>query len=173
MVEIAPKPKTKSKKAPTILLSIGLILLILSIGAYFGLRTVELKKQKELKEMQEQLAQHQTALKKLEDKLLTYKTKLDDLSLVLDSRLIGTNFFSFLERIIHKEVMLEGVEINLAKGTAEIYGKAKSLPVLTQQLIFLKTVPEIQSFELKNIALEEKGEVSFAISLILSPTLFK
>ncbi len=173
MVEIAPKPKTKPKKITAVLFFLSLILLLLVGGAYFGLKSIETKKQKELEEAKKQLAQKETPLKKLEDKLQRCKAKLDDLSLVLGSRLIGTEIFGFLERITHIQITWASANINAKEGEVTLTGEAETLPVLTQQLIYLKKVPEIKSFKLTNMSLGEGEKVNFGLTLKLSPSLFK
>lgn len=173
MIEVASKPETKSKKITIVLFFLSLILLLLIGGAYFGLRSIGLKKQKELEELQEQLARGENPIEKLENKLRKYKEKLNNLSLIIDSRLIGTEIFGFLEKITHKQIVWTSADIDTKKEEITLKGRAETLPVLTQQLIYLRRVPEIKSFELTNINLEGREKVIFGLNLRLSSRLFK
>ncbi len=174
VVEIVPRPKAKPKRITNVLFYFSLVLLILTIAAYFGLYSISDKKNQELEDLRTRLAVQETAeLKDLKKSLIEYEEKIGDLSILLDSYREPTKFFEFLGTITHPRVMWLNVTLNLIEGKASISGRADSITTLIQQTYIFEEESRIEDFNLSSFLLEEEGEVSFSVDFSLASQLYK
>lgn len=173
-VEIVPKPKAKPKRIISFLFYFSLILLILTIAAYFGLYSLKDKKNQELEDSKTRLAIQETAeMRDLKKNLMGYEEKVKDLSVLLDSYREPTKFFEFLGTITHSKVIWSGLTLNLIEGEVSISGQTNSITTLIQQIYIFEGESRIENFSLSSFSLGEKGEVSFSVAFSLAPELLK
>jgi len=173
-VEIVPKPKAKPKKIVSFLFYLSLVVLILTVGIYFSLYSLEKKEAQKLERLEGRLAQQETKeMKDLRKNLKKDEEKINDFSILLDSYRCGTDFFEFLEGITHPKVMWLNANLNLVEFKLTITGKTDGFNTLTQQLLVLEKNSKIKDLKLSSLSLVGGEEVSFGLELSLSPELFE
>jgi len=174
VVEIVPRPKVKPKRPVAILFYLSLILLILTIAAYFGLYSVKDDKNRELEELGAILAAQETnELRIIKKELLDYQGKVDDLSILIDSYREPTKFLQFLGSITHPKVMWSNLNLDLTEGKASVSGQTESITTLIQQSYIFEGDSRILDFELASFSVLEEGGVSLAVDFSFNPELFK
>ncbi len=174
VVEIVPRPKARPKRITNVLFYFSLVLLILTIAAYFGLYSIKDKKNQELEDLRTRLAVQETAeLRDLKKNLKRYEEKVRDLSILLDSYREPTKFFEFLGTVTHPRVVWSNVTLNLIEGKVSISGQADSITTLIQQTYIFEGESRIEDFNLSSFFLEEGGKVSFGVDLSLASQLYK
>ena len=173
-IEIVPKPKARPKSIVTLLFYLSLIVVILTITAYFSLLFLKNEKTQALEDLKNLLAKEktQTEIKALEEAIGDKKRKIDDFSVLLNSHQSSTKFFKFLEENTHLKVRWLQMSLDLVEYKATLSGQANSFTTLTQQLLFLKKEPNIESLDLSDLLIGEEGGVEFSLKLSLSPQLF-
>jgi|GEM_PF-6712743 len=175
-IQIVPKPKEKPNKILIFLTYFSLIILILTVGAYFYLKSDLKKKNQELMDLQDVLAKKETSREseQLQKELSVYKEKIDTISFLFDSYHLGTNFFKFVEKYTHPQVQWASAGVNFSTYEVNLSGQTKSFITLIQQLYIFENNPDIKNLKLNSFssAKDEKG-VSFSIGFSLEPYLFK
>ncbi|PIR02045.1 MAG: hypothetical protein COV63_02195 [Candidatus Nealsonbacteria bacterium CG11_big_fil_rev_8_21_14_0_20_37_68] len=176
MVEIIPKPAPKRPLWLEILFYLGITLIIIVIGAYFGLNYLYKKDTQNIKSLEEQISKVKTPKESaLKQKLTEKKTKINDFSALLDGHRIDSNVFSFLGSICHPRVRF--LSLNFSKSgedfKIEIPGEAESYETLHQQLLILKAEKLIKEMKLSGISIGKEGKINFGLSLTLGPEIFK
>ncbi len=174
VVEIVPRPKAKPKKITTFLFYFSLILLILTIAAYFGLYSVKDKKDQGLEDLRTRLAVQETVeLRNLKRDLMKHEEEIGDLSFLLDSYREPTKFFEFIGTITHPKVMWSSLELDLLEETVSLSGQADSVTTLIQQIYIFEGESKIGDFELSSFSVGDEEEVAFSVVFSLAPELFK
>lgn len=173
-IEIIPKPKIEVPAREDILFVLSLVLLILSLGAFFGLNYYQKKNSKTLRDLEEILTREKTKEEiTLEQKVLEIKEKIEKISLLLPSHKKSSNFFSFLERVTHPKVFFGDLELKPEKGRVELQGKAEDFRILGQQLSIFKKEELIENTNLLRASIGEEGGIEFSINLSLKSEIFK
>ena len=173
-IEIVPKPKAKPKVIINIFFYLSIVILILSIGAYFGLNFIKEEKDQELEDIKAQIVEQETNERlRMREDLKRSAEKVDQFSLLLDSRRYPLKFFDFLASKTHQRVMWTSVNLDLLEGKLMLAGKTDSLGNLIRQILVFEAESRIKEFELTSFALGEKGGVSMNFTISLSPRLFK
>jgi len=173
-IEIIPKRKIEVPAREDILFVLSLVLLILSLGAFFGLNYYQKKNSKTLRDLEEILTKEKTKEEiTLEQKVLEVKEKIEKISLLLPSHKESSNFFSFLEKVTHPKVFFSDLELKPEKGRVELQGKAEDFRILGQQLSIFKKEGLIENTNLSKASIGKEGGIEFSINLSLKPEIFK
>lgn len=174
-VEIVPRPKAKPKIALSLVLYLSLVIFILAIGSYFFLSMTEDSKNEELDQAKADLVAQETEERlELKERLKEYEGKINDFSILLDARLYPLKFFDYLESITHPKVMWTNLSVDLLEAELLLSGQTDSLEHLIQQVLVFEAEPKVKEVELMSFSsIREGEEVSFSLSTVLSPTLFK
>jgi len=176
MVEIIPKPEPVRKLPPwqniIFYFSIGLILLV--IVAYFVVDIYLDKAETKLEERKKELAQTGTAEEiALERELINYEKKIQKFSTLIDQHLFSSKTFEFIEKNTHPEAWFSRLTLDPKKGEVNLSGDTESFVTLHQQVRILRASPSVKTLNLAGIAIGKEGRITFVISLILDPGLFK
>ena len=173
MVEIIPKPIKKASLGINVLLYFSIILLVAAAGVYFYLGSTIEKNQKILKEKQEILTQPRSnEERKLEEKIFGDKKKIEDFAFLIDQHQISSNFFPFLEGLIHPQVAIFGLSLNVRNAKVELSGMAEKT-ALGQQLLIFQGNEQILETKLSSLQAREGETVHFSISLSFDREIFK
>ena len=173
MVEIIPKPAKKVPLWQNILLYLSIVVLIGAVGAFFFLGYLMGESQKVLKEKEKTLAQGKTKERQeLEEKILQTKAKFDNFAPLIEKHKISSEFFAFLEEIVHPQVWINKLELDIQKTEVKISGEAEKT-ALGQQLLIFQGNEKILKTDLSNLKTKEGEEVSFDILLSFDPGIFK
>lgn len=179
-IEIIPKPDYKTKEKTSIFFIISLIVLIASISVYFYLFLTVDKKSKELEAKEEHieaLINDETFISK-EKEVLRMKEKIDEFNNLFKNHHSVLELFSFLEKNTHIKVAWESSAFSKTTGKEapayklSLSGKSDNFIILAQQIIVLRSRPEISEIKLSSLAIEEKGKVSFNFEIVFNPGLF-
>lgn len=173
MVEIIPKPREKEPLWPNILLAFSVLILIGAVIAYFLLgyfikTNQEIIEVKEKAERQPRSSEEQET----EKEVLQYKKKIDDFTPFLNQHKISSEFFNFLEKIIHPQVWISDLTLDVQKAETQISGEAEKT-ALGQQLLIFQENEQILEANLSSIQIEEGEKVNFTILLSFDPEMFK
>ncbi len=174
MVNLIPRRKKKITKNQKILLYSLVFLLIGLTISYIVLISLNERAQAELVKVEEKIEGQKTQeLKELEDKVQSQKTKVDLFSPYLESHIIITKFFDFIESKTHPHIYFSQLSVSANSSVVNLTGEADSFLSLGQQLIIFNNSEKIKNVSLSNISLGQKGEVLFNLKLSLIKELFK
>ena len=110
---------------------------------------------------------------KLEDNILQLPSRVEEVRTLLNNHIYGSKLFDFLRANTSKQVVIDSVNIDTKNLSLDIKARAASYDVLAGQIVWLKSLPAIESLKVSGIALSEKGLVDFSLSIKLSPSFFK
>ena len=174
MVNLIPKRKKKISKNQKILLYSLVFVLISLTVSYIMLMSFKNKAQAELVSLEEQIeAQKTTELSELEDIVQSYKIKVDQFGEYLNSHVILTEVFDFIEDNTHPHVFFSQFSLSSLSYTVNLSGQADSFLSLGQQLIIFNNSEQINGVSLSNISLSETGDILFNVRLTLDQALFR
>jgi len=112
--------------------------------------------------------------RKTESEVLKASGEIYDFKILQQNCPETSKFFKEFEKWVHPKIYFKTLSLNSVNGLANLEGQADSFQTLIQQISILETKQEfIKTFELSNIALAEKGGVSFNLLLTLEPVIFK
>jgi Tfp pilus assembly protein PilN len=173
VVEIIPKPTKGVPLWQDILLYLSIVIFIGGVGAYFGLGYFIGENQKVLKEKEQILAQPRSEEEqKLKREVLQYQQKIDDFAPLINQHRVSSDFFVYLEEIIHPQVWLSELKLDVLGAGVEISGETEKT-ALGQQLLIFQAAEEILETNLTKLQAGEGEKVSFTISLSLDPEIFQ
>lgn len=173
MVEIIPKPIKKPPLWLNILLYFSILSIIGVIGAYLLLGYFIEDNQQILKEKKGTLNQLRTdERRELEKEVFKYQRKIEDFTFLMNQRKNNSNFFSFFEEIIHPQVWISEMDLDVLSAQVRISGETEKT-ALGQQLLIFRENKQILDIKLSNLRAKEEETVSFNISFSLDPAIFK
>ncbi len=174
MIEIIPKPLIKKTPWQNILLYFSIALAIVAVLGYFVLNNTLEKKTQTIQNLDETLTKLRTPeVLNLEKEVFDWAKKIKDFSILVDSHLAVSNFFSLLESLSHPKVWFFNVELKPKEAKVSFSGEAEDFSVLGQQLLIFKNEKRIQNIELSKVSLAEEKKVRFELNFSLSPEFFK
>jgi uncharacterized membrane protein YvbJ len=174
MVNLIPKRKKKISKNQKILLYSLVFILIGLTTSYIVLMSLKNKAQAELVSLENQIeAQKSEELSDLEEVVQSYKIKVDQFGEYLNSHIIITKVFDFIEDNTHPHVFFSQLSLSSISYTVNLSGQADSFLSLGQQLIIFNNNEDIKGVSLSNISLSETGDILFNVRLTLNQELFK
>jgi Tfp pilus assembly protein PilN len=177
MVQVIPKA-ARVKQEPAIkkiLPWLSFLLVIFVIGLYFIFDRQVIKTTTVLEQTEQGLAQFRTQqYSELEEKILTFKTKVDDVADLLQDRKKLSDFFNFLKIFVHPDIYFTSLSLNMDESEAKLKGVSNSFVSLGQQILAFKQDPFVKEAELIDISLDEEDQIQFSIqiSLLSDKTVF-
>jgi len=173
-IEIDQKPKKEIKKKDLVFLVIGIILLLGAASSLLFFHFFGEKQKEELEGLREEYLRLQRSNDSIEEEVKDSKKKIDVFTQLLQEHKAAEKFFSFMESSTHYRVEWNGADLNLSDLTFSASGRADSFITLAQQLLIFKSKPaEIESVELKDISMSEKGGTDFSVIITFRPYLFE
>lgn len=109
----------------------------------------------------------------LEDNILNLPTRVEKTRSLLNDHVYGSKLFDFLRANTLKKVVINSVNINAKTLSLDVKAQAASYNDLARQIVWLKSLKNIDSIKLSGISLGDKGLVDFSLGLKLAPTFFK
>ena len=174
MVEIIPRPVAKLPPWINILFYLSFVILIATISSYFILVNFLAKSQKNIQDLDEQLQQEETPKNTLlEKEVFGWERKIKDFSQLIDSHIVASNFFVFLENLVYPKVWFSQINFNSKEGKAVLSGHADSFLTLGSQLQLLFKEPLIQDISLAQVSISKTGEVDFGLNITINPKMLK
>jgi len=169
MVKVIPKAATKQEPAiKRILPWLSFLLVIIAIGLYFIFSSQVTKATTTLEQTEQELAKFRTEqYLELQEEILIFKTKVDDVADLLQRRKKLSNFFSFLETFVHPDIYFTSLSLNMDESKAILEGISNNFISLGQQILVFEQDSFIEGVELTNVSLEEEGQIEFSIQILL------
>jgi len=170
MVQVIPKAAVKQAPAiKKILPWLSFLLVIVVVLLYFIFNHQVVKTTTALEQTEQELAKFRTQqYSELEEKILTFKTRVDDVADLLQDRKKLSNFFDFLETFVHPDIYFTSLSLRMDESDAKLEGVSNNFVSLGQQILAFKQDSFIQGAELTDISLdEEEGQIKFSIQIFL------
>ncbi len=174
MVEIIPK-KTDETPSWQKILFYGLVLIaVLLIITYFVLFYLQNKAEGTLSDLEARLQEvREPEVSRMEAEIISDKKKIDDFAPFLESHVLTSNFFNFLEKNTHPKVVFADLNISINIARVTLSGKTDNFLSLGQQLAIFDDNPMVDNLVLSHISLNDKGGVDFHLNMLLNQNIFK
>ncbi len=175
MVELIPKKEeTKLPRWTNVLFYASLAFLIFIIASFFILGTLDTSRQQQLKIITDSIAKENSRQdrKELKTRVLTYKKKIDNFTMLLGVHREGTKFFDALGSITHPAIWYNDIALDMQKLSVKLSGTASSFETLGQQILILAADPRIKDIVLSNPRLARGGGIDFSISFSFTSAIF-
>ncbi len=173
-IEIIPKKKEDEVSSiGKIALYIGLALLFLSIvasAAFFFLtwRTVQ-----EIEDVRMSIeAKKSPEVLLLEKEMESHHRRVTDFAYLINKRVSPIPMFQIIERTVHPNVYLSGLQINVSQKSVSTTGVARNITAFDQQVKILQNDPMIANASVGNFTRRDDGRIIFPIVINFSEELF-
>jgi Tfp pilus assembly protein PilN len=174
MVEIIPKKVDETPSWQKILFYVLVLVAVLLIITYFVLFYLQNQAEVTLSSLEARLQEvRDPEVSKMEAKVISYKKKVDDFAPFLNTHIMNSNFFNFLERNAHPQVVFKDLSLNADIGRVTLSGKTDNFLSLGQQLAVLDESPMVKNLVLSHVSLNDKGGVDFNLNLLLDENIFR
>jgi len=164
MPGIIPRSTNRAPGWINILLWTSLIILVITLVGYFGIKKGISSLGDEIKETQQKIISIETPEnQKIEKSLLIYQAQANYFTQALAERRYPTEAFA----------LLTSFDFNQEKYQISLQGYASSFQVVGEQLSVMREDEFIQEAEITSLTIGEKGEINLGITLKLLSSLFK
>lgn len=172
-IEIIPKKAVKLYPWQNYLFYICIFLLLCSIIGYFSLNYLIKKSEQKLQETEEAIVKAKGPERMvLEEELKEFREKIDDFTPLLLSHQKSSNFFSFLEKNTHPQVLFTELKLNTKGNQVELSGQTDNFQILGQQLLIFQKTEFIRNLKLAKVEIGKEGKIEFTFDFSLTPKLF-
>ena len=174
MVEIIPRPVKEVDKWQRILLYLLIFLTVVLTGAYFLLVSLGKSSEIYVEELEAKLTQERTAERiALEQENFDYKKKIEAVAPFLETHVLGSKFFEFLENNTHPRIFYSRINLNIEEAKVIFSGKTDSFLTLEQQLSAFNQNSLVKNLLLTKASLNKEGGIDFDLEIFLNATIFK
>lgn len=169
-IQIVPREEERSPIWIDILFYLSLILLVATVSSYFILNHLKQKEEQRYASLQQQIS-GEKGLKEInmEKEVIDYKKKIDDFSLILNSRLYISQIFPFFEGLIHPNVVLHDFSAEALTGKISFSGTTENFQTLGQQMVIFQNEKLIRETKLTDVFFDNEGNISFDFEITLDP----
>jgi type II secretory pathway component PulL len=174
MPGIIPRSTSRTPGWVNVLLWTSLIILVITLVGYFGIKRGISSLEDEIEETQQKIINIETPEnRKIEKDLLIYQAQANYFTQALTERRHPTEAFILLKKLAHPDVVFTSFDFNQAKYQISLQGYASNFQVVGEQLSVMREDESVQEAEMTSLAIGEKGEINLGITLKLLPSLFK
>ncbi|MEA3452732.1 MAG: hypothetical protein U9Q96_00045 [Patescibacteria group bacterium] len=168
MVQVIPKASAKKESGiKKILPWFSFLLVFIVIFLYLITNNKFNNTEILLGEVRQEISAGQSQrYKDVEQDILTFKAKIDDIAGLLENRKKLSSFFSFLEVFVHPNVYFTSLELDMNNSQAKLGGISNDFVSLGQQILAFEKDRFIEDAELESVKLEG-GEIQFFIQIYL------
>ena len=111
--------------------------------------------------------------KAYEKKVLDYKKKIDDYSVIINRRKISLNLFSFIEEKTLSNVWFSNFSMLQSTNQIKLSGEAEDMEILGRQIqAFERSQDYIKNIDVLYSTVEPSGKIKFTLNLSLNPKVF-
>ncbi len=170
------KKETKLPKGVDLLFQFAVLLFVLVGGSYFFMMYLNAEAKEEKKEIEQAIVAKRAEIpekEKLEEKARGYFNLIEDFKLVVENNRVLSPFFGPFEKMIHPNVSVFEMSVNLGEGEGVITGSGRDLVTVGQQFHALKNSDFISNVDLTDLTVPEDDRISFSFSVKFSEELFK
>ena len=174
MVEIIPRQKVSYLPRIRIFLDISILLFLSVLVSYFVLQQFVSLRESELADQKNLLgAEFTSAEKALEERVFGLKVQIENFGKVIETRKNSLNFFTFLEQNTIPKVFFTKLDLNPQTHEAVLLGQSVNFFTLEQQMLVLKSNPEIASITLSEVRLGDEGLAEFRLNIQFNGEVFQ
>ncbi|MDP2909953.1 MAG: hypothetical protein Q8N69_02690 [bacterium] len=172
-IEINRERKVDAPFWITVLIAgMGVVLLFL-VAVYVYFVIAQGNAAKKIAELEASVSGLNKEIAQKEEELSFVSGRINDFSRLIASHKNLTNVFNFLEENTIGEIWYSGFDFSGADGGAIILeGFGPDFIAVGQQVDILKGKDSIKEIYLKEISIDDEGEISFALKLIFKPEIF-
>ena len=172
-IQIIPKEAAKLPLWQNILFYVSIAILLAVILSY-GIFTQLTKNSDTLLKEKEKLfeANKTPEILTLEKNIKNYRDKIDTFSVLIPNHKLGSQFFSFLERITHPNVFYQGIDLDIKNNKVTLLGQTESFRTLGQQMSVLGNEEMVTDAQLSNININKEGRIEFSVVISLNLRVF-
>lgn len=148
--------------------------LVLTIFCY-GIFTIKVFLEEEtIRQLNEKILMHTTPQDALmESKILDYKKKIDDFTVLVNDHRISSHMFNFIEQKTLPKVWFSNVSVSQAKSEINLAGEAANMETLDNQVhVFEESRDYVNTITVLNSEVTSQGRIKFIVSLSLNPKIF-
>lgn len=173
-IDIGSNKKERPRGKNNLMMILIFVLVLLFI-AYFLLAFVFMpQKEAEVKRLTTEVATLNTAAVRANiSELNIAKIFINDFQVLLDNSPKTSKFLDTFQRWSHPQIVYSSIRIESASRQASMSGKTSTNRNLMEQIAILNNEDSIESYELSNIVIDETGETSFNIVLIIRSSLLR
>lgn len=173
-IEIIPKAAIKKQTGLNYIFYFSLVLLVVSLIIWLVLGTLIKSGERTIEGLEASLAEERSPERKaFEKEILTYKSKLEDFSNLLDSHQLSSNFFKYLESLTHPKVLFSDLSLNLNESRAKLSGVTDTFESLGQQILILREQDAIHDLKLTDISMGKEAGIDFTVDFYFDPKILK
>lgn len=174
MVEIIPKKPARELPFKNILPFVAGAVLATVVLGYAIIARSNARALVALGELEDSTTKVGTREDKLiETKVFDSEKKMKSFNVLLVGRRKSSNFFDNFSGLIHPQVWLSEINLDVSALQASVSGKSPNFKILEQQLAFFKTQNDlIDSLDLTKIVIGKNGEAEFSIQLNFKKEVF-
>ncbi len=169
-------PKKKEEKASSIGMLAwysGLTLLFLSISLAALFLILTWRTSQAIEEVRaEREAKKSPEILLLESEMRNHHRRVSDFAYILNERTSPDPMFGVIEGIIHPEVYLSDLQINVVERTIRTSGVAANVTAFDQQVRLFEREEMIVSTGIDSFNRQDDGRVTFPMTLVFSEELF-
>jgi hypothetical protein len=165
-VTIIPKQKFEYPLWAQGLFIASILSLLIIIGGFFLIFSLQGRAQKELEMVQGVLAQGKTREEvRLEQSVFRWRDKFNDFAVLAAARTDARPVFEFLEQYTHPQVVFTTISLEPKLATLKLVGSTRDFKTLQEQMAIFQNREELTGLTLSNIVLGEQGQVMFQLDM--------
>ncbi len=173
MPEIIPRSTSHTPAWVNILLWISLIILVIALVGYFGIRRGISFFQGRIEDTQQEIIDLRTPEnQKMKTDLSIYQAQANYFTQALTERRYPTAVFTLLKKLTHPAIVFTGFNFDQERYRINLQGYAPNFQTVGEQLLVMRDDEFIQEAKVVSLAIGEKGEINLEIVLKLLPGLF-
>lgn len=152
--------------------SIALVIVTVFCYAMFSFK-VYLQNQ-QIEEVNQKILEYASGKNRIdEQRIITYKRKLDDFAGIINNHRISSNIFNLMEAKTLPDVWFSGFNVSSVQGNINFSGTAKSMDALASQINLLENSKEfISKISLLSTQSGSSGTITFTLSVAFNPSIF-
>ncbi len=171
------KKETKLPKGMDMLFQFAVLLFVLVGASYFFMMYLNAEAEEKKTEIEQAITAKRAEIpekEKLEEEARGYFNLIEDFKLVVENNRVLSPFFSPFEKMIHPNVSVFEMSVNLDEREGVIMGEGEDLVTIGQQFHALKNSESVSSVDLTGLTVpEEEDKISFSFSIRFDEELFK
>ncbi len=170
------KKENKLPKGVDMLFQFAVFLFILVGSSYFFMMYLNAEAEEKKMEIEQAIEDKRAEIpekEKIEEEVRGYFNLIEDFKLVVENNRVLSPFFVPFEKMIHPNVSVFEMGVNLDDGKGVITGGGENLVAVGQQFHLLKNSDFITNVDLTGLTVSKDGQISFSFSIIFSVELFE
>ncbi|MEK9147626.1 MAG: hypothetical protein AAB593_01830 [Patescibacteria group bacterium] len=146
-----------------------IIVLVLGIGSLIINKVFELKK---INSLNRQIDLNKQRSFLLENSILNFPKQKDKAQELLNSHIYFSKIFDFFRENTLKTVFYDKISIDAEARSLNLEAVALSFEEAAKQLVLIKSIKDIDSFDVDSVSLNSNGKINFFIKIKLKDNFF-